>query len=75
MLQYKGRESLYDPEYNIKVGTHYLYMLHQKFGNMEKAIAAYNRGPTGLVRDLRQGKKYQSQYLVKVMDYYKELKG
>jgi soluble lytic murein transglycosylase-like protein len=49
-------------------------MLHQKYGNIEKAIAAYNRGPTGLTRYLRQGRKFPSSYLVKVMDYYKQLK-
>ena len=73
-LKYKGRESLYDPEYNIKIGTHYLYTLHQKFGDIEKAIAAYNEGPTGLTRYLRQGKEYPPKYLAKVMGYYKELK-
>ena len=73
-LKYKGRESLYDPEYNIKIGTHYLYTLHQKFGDIEKAIAAYNEGPTRLKRYLRQGKKHPPEYLAKVMGYYKELK-
>lgn len=73
-LKYTGRDSLYNPEYNVKLGTRYLYMLHQRFGNMEKAIAAYNRGPDGLARYLRQGRKFPSAYLVRVMDYYKELK-
>lgn len=73
-LEYGGLNSLYDPEYNVKLGTHYLHMMHQKFGDIEKAIAAYNRGPTGLVRYLNQGKKFPSRYLVKVMDHYKELK-
>jgi hypothetical protein len=73
-LKYSGSESLYDPEYNIKIGTRYLYMLHRKFGNIEKAIAAYNRGPTGLIRYLDDGNDFPSKYLVKVMGYYKELK-
>lgn len=73
-LRYRGSESLYDPEYNIKIGTRYLYMLHRKFGDIEKAIAAYNRGPTGLVRYINQGNDLPSEYLAKVMSYYKELK-
>ncbi len=73
-LKYAGRDSLYDPEYNVKLGTRYLNMLHKRFGNMEKAIAAYNRGPDGLARYLRQGREYPPAYLVRVMDYYKELK-
>jgi len=50
-------------------------MLHRKFGNMDKAIAAYNRGPYGLTRYLRQGRKFPPEYLIRVMGYYKELKG
>ena len=73
-LKYKGYDSLYDPEYNIKIGTHYLHMLQQRYGNIEKAIAAYNRGPTGLKRYLHQGKEFPPKYLSKVMSYYKELK-
>jgi len=73
-LKYKGHDFLYDPEYNIKLGTHYLHMMHKRFGDMGKAIAAYNRGPTGLTRYLRQGRKYPPMYLTKVMGYYKELK-
>ena len=73
-LEYTGHDSLYDPEYNIKLGTHYLSMLHKRYGNMDKAIAAYNRGPNGLTLYLRQGRKFPPEYLVRVMDYYKELK-
>jgi soluble lytic murein transglycosylase len=73
-LEYTGRDALYDPEYNVKLGTRYLYMLHQKFSNMDKAIVAYNRGPSGLTRYLRQGRKFPPEYLIRVMDRYKELK-
>ena len=73
-LKYGGLSSLYDPRYNVKLGTHYLYMMHQRFGTIEKALAAYNRGPTGLTRYLAQGRKFPSRYLEKVMGYYKELK-
>ena len=73
-LKYTGRDSLYDPEYNVKLGTRYLYMLHQRFGDIGKAIVAYNRGPDGLARYLRQGRKFPPTYLVRVMDYYEELK-
>jgi soluble lytic murein transglycosylase len=73
-LEYEGFKSLYDPEYNIKLGTRYLYMMHQKYGDIEKAIAAYNRGPEGLARYTRRGRGLPSRYLDKVMTYYKELK-
>jgi soluble lytic murein transglycosylase len=73
-LEYEGFRSLYDPEYNIKLGTCYLYMMHQKYGDIEKAIAAYNRGPKGLARYTKGGRGLPSRYLAKVMTYYKELK-
>lgn len=73
-LEYTGMDALYDPEYNVKLGTRYLYMLHQKFSDMDKAIVAYNRGPYGLTRYLRQGRKFPPEYLIRVMGYYKELK-
>lgn len=73
-LEYEGFSSLYDPEYNIKLGTRYLYMMHQKYGDIEKAIAAYNRGPKGLARYSRRGTGLSSTYLDRVMTYYKELK-
>lgn len=73
-MKYAGHDSLYDPECNIKLGTHYLNMLHRKYGNIDKAIAAYNRGPSGLARYLRQGRQFPSRYLVKVMECYKEMK-
>ena len=68
-LKYKGRNSLYDPELNIKLGTYYLHMMHQKFGNIEEAIVAYNRGPARLTRYLNRGQELRSNYLAKVMGY------
>lgn len=35
---------LYDPETNIKYGTYYLSRLHNRFGDWDTAIAAYNGG-------------------------------
>jgi len=73
-LRYRGRDSLYDASYNIKLGTHYLNMMHRKFGDMEKAIVAYNAGPTRLVHYLRKDRKYSSCYLSEVMGCYRDLK-
>ena len=32
-IKYNGLSSLHDPKYNIKLGTHYLRMMHRKFGH------------------------------------------
>ncbi len=37
-------ENLFDPEYNIRLGTHYLDYLIDHFGDLDLAIAAYNGG-------------------------------
>jgi len=46
-----GVKSIYSPEENILAGTRYLRdMLYTFNGNTEKAIAAYNAGPTAVAR-------------------------
>lgn len=37
-------EKLFKPEFNIKIGTHYLSYLITKFNNLDTAIVAYNAG-------------------------------
>jgi len=39
-----SREKLFDPEYNIQVGTLYLSDLLKQFGSQEAALAAFNAG-------------------------------
>lgn len=42
-------DKLFDPEYNITLGTYYLAKMLRDFdGNEAKALAAYNAGPTKL---------------------------
>ncbi len=39
-----GVGMLYDPETNIRYGTYYLSRLHDRFGDWDTALAAYNGG-------------------------------
>lgn len=41
-----------DPAYNTKVGRAYLIQMLDKYGDTEKALAAYNWGPTNLSKAL-----------------------
>lgn len=48
-------EKLYDPEYNLMVGTRYLaYLLDRFEGDLKLALAAYHMGPTAVARLQRQ---------------------
>lgn len=74
-LKYRGLESLYDPDYNIRMGIHYLDMMRRKYKSLEEALVAYNRGPTGLERYVEEENALPVRYIEKVMGYYKNLKG
>ena len=39
-----SQERLFDPDYNIRLGTYYLSQLEKQFGSVEMALAAYNAG-------------------------------
>jgi soluble lytic murein transglycosylase-like protein len=46
-----GEGDLFDPDYNVRVGTTYLRMLLTKFdGDVYLALAAYSMGPTKLLQ-------------------------
>ena len=44
---------VYDPYWNISFGAAYLQELISRFGSVEMALSAYNRGPTRVSRQLR----------------------
>jgi len=39
-----SRAQLFDPDYNVHLGTIYFSGLRKSFGNVESALAAYNAG-------------------------------
>jgi len=44
-IEWKGKEMLYDPAINIRLGSEYLHRMFQRFGHADNALAAYNAGP------------------------------
>lgn len=54
--EYKEKK-LYEPEFNIKLGTYYLQYLTNKFSNIDTAIAAYNAGE-GIVASWLKNEEY-----------------
>jgi peptidoglycan lytic transglycosylase len=53
-----ARGRLFDPEYNVKLGTLYLSDLLNAYGTPEAALAAYNAGETH-VGEWSAGQNYQ----------------
>jgi soluble lytic murein transglycosylase len=73
-LNWKGELSLFEPAFNIQLGTLYLFELILKFKDVKKALVAYNVGEDALKFRLRSGQKLPAYFLSKVLKTYKELK-
>jgi hypothetical protein len=73
-LDWKGELSLFEPAYNIQLGTLYLFELILKFKDVKKAIIAYNFGENALKLRLSRGEKPPTFFLRRVMKNYKHLK-
>ncbi len=73
-VNWSGQETLRNSESNIKLGTLHLFEYILKFGDVKKAIMAYNVGE-GKLRDLiKTNQPLPEGYLKKVMDNYGMLK-
>ena len=73
-LAWKGELSLFEPAYNIQLGSLYLFELILKFKDVKKAIIAYNVGENALKLRLKAGGKPPTYFLSQVVKKYKELK-
>lgn len=70
-IEWLGNPTLYDPGSNIALGAYYLNKMVLRFGDLQLALEAYNRGPSNLVRYLRTGKR-PYRYSNKVLEHYKK---
>jgi hypothetical protein len=66
-------KALYDPHLNIKLGVQYLALLHQRFGDLGLALAAYNYGPTRVADWVDRGERLPPGYTQKILRRYKQL--
>jgi len=73
-IDWNNRSLLFEPDYNVELGSLYLFELVMRFGDVKKAITAYNIGPTRLQRIQNMQKTPPKVYLAKVLKKYKELK-
>ena len=73
-VEWDGSSTLFEPKANIKLGTQHLFEQILKFGDVKKALVAYNVGETRLRSIIRRNKPIPKNYLNKVMERYQMLK-
>ncbi|MDG2307609.1 MAG: transglycosylase SLT domain-containing protein [Candidatus Binatia bacterium] len=71
-LPWEGSHSLFDPDFNIRVGLHYLNQLEERFGDPKVAIGAYNLGPTRAAR-LGKDRAKNTRYVKNILNRYEDL--
>lgn len=74
-FKWKGELSLFEPAFNIQLGTLYLFELILKFKDVKKAIIAYNLGENAFRLRVKSREKLPTYFLAKVLKKYEELKG
>lgn len=73
-IPWAGSTTLQESESNIKLGTYYLFEQILKYGDLKKALVAYNIGETKLEGIIKENRPLPRQYVEKVMQTYKRLK-
>jgi soluble lytic murein transglycosylase len=69
-IPWRGKKSLFDPCFNVKVGTAYLDYLRSRFDDHGRLyLAAYNMGVTNVFRALDE-QIWPKDYPLKVMQHY-----
>jgi soluble lytic murein transglycosylase-like protein len=71
-VQWRGRESLFDPAINVRLGVRYLEELIERYANVRTALAAYNAGPGNVSDRIRSGRPIPRDYADKVLAAYTE---
>ena len=72
--EWPGDDRLFEPGFNVELGSRYFAELLAKFGSVEQAIIAYNWGETAVRRRLMDGRRLPESYLRRVQQAYHELK-
>lgn len=73
-LRWSGPAQLFVPEVNVQLGILYLADLLDQFGDVEHALAAYNRGPSAVTRLLSEGGPVPRDFAERVSRAYQELR-
>ncbi len=71
-VTWRGRETLFDPGINVRLGIAYLRELLDRYGDVSTALAAYNWGPSRVSSMLRRGDDAPSVYPRRVLSAFRE---
>ena len=71
-VPWRGADMLFDPILNIRLGTAYLKALSDRYGSWDRALAAYNWGPTRIDRRIRRGAALPQVYVQQIMKIYSD---
>jgi len=72
--EWPSDDALFEPDFNLRVGTRYLADLCRQFGCVENALVAYNRGETVVRESLQKGRSLPYSYTRRVMDAFNDLR-
>ena len=59
---------LFQPKINVRLGPRYLARLHDRYGDWDTALAAYNWGPARIDWRLSRGRAMPVRYAHAVLD-------
>ena len=71
-ISWQGAKTLYQPAENIRIGTYYFAKMIKQYGEVQKALIAYNEGPARVNYRLRRGYKLSLRYQRKVMQAFEK---
>jgi soluble lytic murein transglycosylase len=69
-LSWSGEATLRDPARNVQLASGYLGELVSRFESLDLALAAYNKGPEAVKRDLRDDRQPRQDFVEDVMRRY-----
>ena len=66
-IDWHGSRTLFDPVANVRIGIAYLAKMRDRFEHLPTALAAYNYGPSAIVRRVRAGAPVPKGYSRRVL--------
>ena len=70
-IPWRGAQTLFDPQVNVRMGVTYLKQLESRYGSMKTALAAYNWGPGRIDSKIRRGVAVPASYSGSVLATYR----